>query len=148
MRRARDPTAGRADRRTAARMQETVNAHLAALGQVGDCGAVLADDVTLTMMETGEITRGRAAVAALLDYLHRQAFAAPPIVSSLATGSDRVMIEAEFAGPHAGEFAGILPTGRRVRVPYVVAYDLDAGEIEAMRLYLPMDSLVRQLRDT
>ena len=38
----------------------------------------LIDDVALTIIETGEVTRGRAAVAALLAYLHRSAFAAPP----------------------------------------------------------------------
>ena len=35
-----------------------------------------------------------------------------------------------------------------VRLRYAVAYDLGADTISAVRLYLPLDALVRQLRDT
>lgn len=148
MGRARDPTAGAGDLEAASRSWATVNAHLDALRGAGDCGTALTRDVVLTVMETGEVTRGRAAVAALLAYLHRSAFAAPPAVATLVAGAERAMIEAEFAGLHTGEFAGIPPTGRLVRLPYVVAYDLDADTIRAMRLYFPTDMLVRQLRET
>jgi predicted ester cyclase len=57
------------------------------------------------------------------------------------------MLEAVFIATHTGEFAGIAPTQRPVRVPYTVAYDLAGDEITALRVYLPMDALVRQLRD-
>ena len=147
MGRARDPTADMAKLQVAERSWETVAAHLEALGSAGDCGAELTDDVTLTIMETDEVIHGRAAVAALLTYVHRSAFSAPPVVLTLVAGSERAMIEAEFVGRHTSEFAGIPPTNRRVHVPYVVAYDLDADTISAMRLYLPMDRLVRQLRE-
>ena len=146
MGRARDPTAN-TDELGAARSRATVTAHLDALCGAGDCGTALTDDVALTIMETGEVTHGRAAVAALLAYLHRAAFAAPPAVATLVTGSGRAMIEAEFAGLHTGEFAGIPATGRRVRLPYAVAYDLGPDAISAVRLYFPMDMLVRQLRE-
>ena len=148
MGRARDPTADMGNFDAAARTRATVDAHLEALRGAGDCGALLADDVALTIMETGEVTRGRTAVAALLAYLHRSAFAAPPAVATLVAGTERAMIEAEFAGQHSGEFAGIPPTGRMVRLPYAVAYDLGADTISAVRLYLPLDALVRQLRAT
>ena len=148
MGRARDPTAHPGGPRAAARSRLTVTAHLDALCGAGDCGTALTEDVALTIMETGEITRGRAAVAALLAYLHRSAFAAPPAVATLVAGSEQAMIEAEFAGLHTGEFAGIPPTGRLVRLHYAVAYDLGEDTITAVRLYLPLDALVRQLRDT
>jgi predicted ester cyclase len=146
--RARDPTADTGELKAAARSWATVNAHLEALRGAGDCGAALTDEVALTIMETGEVTRGRAAVAALLAYLHRSAFAAPPAVATLVAGTKCAMIEAEFAGEHTGEFAGIPPTGRMVHLHYAVAYDLVADTISAVRLYLPLDALVRQLRDT
>ena len=148
MRRARDPTADSDDLNAVARSSATVNAHLDALCGTGDCGAVLADDVVLTIMETGEVTRGRAAVAALLAYLHRSAFAAPPAVATLVAGTNRAMVEAEFAGRHTAEFAGVSPTGRTVRLPYAAAYDLGVDAITAVRLYLPLDALARQLRNT
>ncbi len=150
MGRARDPTVDMANLQVAERSWATVTAHLEALGRTGDCGAELTDDVTLTIMETDEVIHGRAAVAALLTYVHRSAFSAPPVVMTLVAGAERAMIEAEFIGQHTSEFAGIPPTGRRVHLPYVVAYDLDADTdtIRAMRLYFPMDRLVRQLRET
>jgi predicted ester cyclase len=148
MGRARDPTADSDKLNAAARSSRTVSAHLEALGSAGDCGAELTDDVTLTIMETDEVIHGRAAVAALLTYVHHSAFSAPPVVMTLVAGAERAMIEAEFAGQHTGEFAGIPPTNHRVHLPYVVAYDLDADTIRAMRLYFPMDRLVRQLRET
>ena len=145
---ARDPTTATGDDAAALRTRAIITAHLAALCGVGDCGEALADDIALTIMETGELIHGRAAVAALLTYVHRSAFSAPPVVMTLVAGAERAMIEAEFIGRHTSEFAGIPPTDHRVRLPYVVAYDLDADTIRAMRLYFPMDRLVRQLRET
>jgi predicted ester cyclase len=43
----------------------------------------------------------------------------------------------DFAGTHIGEFAGIVPAGRAVRVPYSVVYDLRGGQISALRIYSP-----------
>ena len=148
MARARDPTVGLAKLQVAERSRETVAAHLEALGSGADCGATLSDDVTLTIMETGEVIRGRNAVTALLTYVHHSAFAAPPVVKTLVVETDRAMIEAEFIGRHTGEFAGIPTTDHRVHLPYVAAYDLESNAIRAMRLYLSMDTLVRQLRET
>ena len=93
MGRARDPTAEPSDLAAAARAWATVSAHLDALCGAGDCGTALTDDVVLTIMETGEVTRGRVA------------FAAPPAVATLVAGTERAMIEAEFTGRHTGEFA-------------------------------------------
>lgn len=148
MRRVRDPTAGLDNLDAAAHARATVNTHLNALSGTGDCGAELTDDVALTMMATGEVISGRPAVAALLAYLHRSAFAAPPAVLTLVAGGECAMIEAEFAGVHTGEFAGIPPTGCMVHLPYAVAYGLGPDTICAVRLYLPLDALVRQLRHT
>jgi predicted ester cyclase len=142
---ARDPTTR--ETRLRHQTEATVRSHLAGLRYSGGCGAALSDDVALTLMCTGETTRGREAVASLLTYLHQQAFAAPPRVAALLAGDHQAMIEAEFAGEHTGEFAGIAPTGRQVRTAYMAAYDLSADGIAAVRLYLPLDTLVRQLRD-
>jgi predicted ester cyclase len=57
----------------------------------------------------------------------------------------KAAIEADFAGTHTGEFAGIQPTGRPVRVPYSVIYDLRDDQISALRIYLPMSQLIEQI---
>jgi len=123
-----------------------IEAYLAALVGGDDYGVHLDADVTFTVTETGEVTRGRAAVVGLIDYLHQQAFTATAVIASTVVDDGRAMIEAEFVGTHVGEFAGVAPTGRQVRVPYSVAYDLVEDAITAVRLYLPMDALVRQIR--
>ena len=130
-----------------ARTRAVIDAYLDALVGGGDYGAHLAEDATLTAMETGEVSRGRAAVVGLIDFLHRRAFAASPVVRSVTVDAGRAALEADFAGTHVGEFAGVAPTGKAVRVPYAVAYDLAGDRIAALRLYLPTDALLRQLRD-
>jgi predicted ester cyclase len=57
----------------------------------------------------------------------------------------KAAIEADFLGTHTGEFAGIQPTGRAVRVPYSVVYDLRGDKISGLRIYFPMSLLIEQL---
>jgi hypothetical protein len=125
----------------------TMVAYLDALRTGGDYGRFFSDDVAFTLMDTGETTRGRGAVVNLIDYLHGIAFAATPQFAPPVVLEVRAMLEAVFVATHTGEFAGIAPTRRPVRVPYAVAYDLAGGTITALRAYLPMDALIRQLRD-
>jgi hypothetical protein len=128
------------------RTRATMAAYLEALVGGGNYGDYLAPDATLTMMDVGEVTRGRAAVVGLIDHIHEYAFAAKLELMTLVVDGNRAMSEAVFAGTHTGEFAGIAPSGRVVRLPYAVAYDLAGGLITALRIYLPMEALVRQLR--
>lgn len=126
--------------------ETTIVAYAAALAGSGDPMRFLAPDVTFTAMETGEVTRGLEAVAMLLDHLHRQAFTAAPILRTLVAIPGLAMVEADFVGTHVGEFAGVAATGRSVRVPFAAAFDLVDGFIVAVRAYLPLDALLRQVR--
>jgi len=56
---------------------------------------------------------------------------------NLLVDTGKAAIEADFAGTRTGEFAGIQPTGREVRVPYSVIYDLRDDQISALRIYFP-----------
>lgn len=58
----------------------------------------------------------------------------------------RCAIEADFVGTHTAHFAGEAATGRSVRVPYSVVYDLDADKIKGLRIYMPIDDLLGQIR--
>jgi len=119
---------------------------LDALAGRGGVAGWLAPAVELEVTETGEVTRGREAVAALLAYLHRQAFAATPVVRSLVVTPDLALAEVEFVATHVGEFAGVAATGRKVRVAYALACEVAGGRIVALRAYMPLDALLRQIR--
>ena len=144
MTKSRDPTGDACD--VADHTRERLRAYLDALANGGDPRAHVSDDAVLTVMETGEQYRGRDDVVAFLDYLQRRAFSAAHVVTSLHADGGHGFVEAEFVGRHVGEFAGHGPTGRSVRVPYAFSCDLDADAIIALRLYLPLDALVRQIR--
>ena len=55
------------------------------------------------------------------------------------------MLEVVFVGTHTGEFGGVAATGRPVEVPYAVVYDLRGDKIAALRIYMPVDALMRQI---
>ena len=97
-------------------------------------------------METGEEIRGRGPVRDFIVALHTQWFHAKPELKSLAVADGLVGLEALFVGTHAAEFAGIAPTGLEVRLPYSVFYDVDDGQITALRAYFPIGTLVARLQ--
>jgi len=106
---------------------------------------MMADDVVFTHMATGDEHRGPDGVRRMLDYMYRQAFDATAEIRSRIFGESQAVLEAEFVGRHIGEFAGIPGTGRAVRVPFCVVYDLEAGRITRGRVYFEMPVLMRQL---
>lgn len=68
---------------------------------------------------------------------HETVFGARVEVKNLLVDEGKAAIEADFAGIHAREFAGIRPTGRAVRVPYSVLYDLRGDKISGLRILFP-----------
>ena len=81
----------------------------------------------------------------MLDYIYHQAFDATAEFRSRICGEDQAVVEGDFVGTHIGEFAGIPATGRQVRVPLCVVYDLESGEIKRARVYFELPVLMRQL---
>lgn len=123
----------------------TMTAYLDALLSDGDFAQYLADDVVLTVMDTGQEVTGQQAVVDTIVALHQQIFKAQPELTGLIVGEGTAAAELVFAGTHTGEFAGIAPTGRSVRVPYAAFYDLADGKITAIRLFGFASGLVLQL---
>lgn len=134
------------DTATTAQTRAAMSALFAALAGRGELARCFAPEVTLTTMETGEVVSGREAVASLLDALYRVSFDTTPVIRSLVAKPGLAVAEADFYGTHAGEFAGVAPTGREVKVAHVIACAVAGRTITAMRLYLPLDALSRQLR--
>ena len=119
--------------------------YLDALVNRADFPAYFTNDVVATFEGTDQRADGRAAAGQLIRYVHQDAFDARMELKNLLTDQGKAAIEADFAGTHTGEFAGIPATGRKVRVPYSVIYDLRGGQISAVRIYFPMSQLMQQL---
>jgi len=107
--------------------------------------SMMADDVVFTHMATGDEHRGPEGVRHMLDYMYRQAFDATAEIHTRICSEGHAMIEAEFVGTHTGEFAGIPATGRKVRVPFCVVYDVQGDRITRGRVYMEMPVMLRQL---
>jgi predicted ester cyclase len=107
--------------------------------------SMMAEDVVFTHMATGDEHRGAEGARKMLDYMYRQAFDATAEFRSRICTDNQAVLEGEFVGKHIGEFAGIPPTGRSVRVPLCVVYDLEADRIKRARVDMEMPVLMRQL---
>ena len=107
--------------------------------------SVMAEDVVFTIMATGAEHHGREGVLAMLKYFYHVAFDATASTRVMLFGETNAMVEGDFVGKHIGEFAGIAPTGRTVRVPLCVVYDLDRNQIQRGRVYFEMPVLIQQL---
>jgi predicted ester cyclase len=98
-------------------------------------------------MGTDQAAHGRDQIEGMIRYLHQQAFDAHPELKCLLVDGERAALEADLVGTHVAEFAGKPATGKEIRVPYSVVYDLEGERIAALRIYMPMDTLLRQLED-
>lgn len=107
--------------------------------------SMLAEDVVFTMMGTGEATQGKEAVQGMLAYFYSIAFQAQAEEQLLLIGDGKAVFEGTFVGTHIGEFAGIPPTGKAVRVPLCIVYELEADLIRQARIYFEMGVLMAQL---
>jgi ketosteroid isomerase-like protein len=119
--------------------------YLEALLARGDFGRFFTDDVLWTTMETGEQIRGRNAVRDYIVALHTVVFDARPVVRGVAVSGDVALLEADFVGRHIGEMGGIAATGRDVKLPYCVVYDIQGERIAALRAYVPVGALMQQV---
>jgi steroid delta-isomerase-like uncharacterized protein len=107
--------------------------------------SMMAEDVVFTHMATGDEHRGPDAIRGMLDYMYHQAFDARVEERSRIIAESQAVVEGDFVGTHIGEFAGIPATGRQVRVPLCVVYDLEEGVLRRARVYLELPVLMRQL---
>ena len=97
-------------------------------------------------LELGIDISGRDAVREFIVALHTKMFDAAPELGLLVCGDHSAALEATFNGKHISEFAGVEATGADVRLPYSVFYELEGGQITALRAYFPITSLIEQLR--
>jgi predicted ester cyclase len=110
-----------------------------------DFAEYFASDVTLQLMWTDEAAHGRETVEHMIRDLHERAFDAHPELKCMLVDGERAVAEAEFVARHIAEFAGRPASGKEVRVPYTVMYDLEGERIKALRIYLSLPELLRQI---
>jgi predicted ester cyclase len=125
--------------------RKTMEQYLDALVARADYGRYFTDDVVVTVEGSDQRAEGPEAGEQLIRYMHQIAFDARPELKNLLVDEGKAAIEANFVGTHIGEFAGVAPTGRAVRVPYSVIYDLRGDQISKLRIYMPMSTLVEQI---
>ena len=119
--------------------------YLDALIKRADFSRYFASDVIATLEGTDQRADGPQAADQMIRYIHQEAFDARPEIKNLLVDDDKAAIEADFVGTHTGEFAGIPSTGREVRAPYSVFYDLRDNQISKLRIYFPLSLLVEQI---
>jgi len=108
--------------------------------------SVMASDVVFTNMATGEKHHGPDGVLNMLNYVYHVAFDADAEVRNLIFTEDKAVFEADFVGKHIGEFAGIPPTGKNVRIPLCVVYDLEKDKIKEGRIYFEVPAFFEQVK--
>ena len=107
--------------------------------------SMMAPDVVFTSMATGDEHRGPQALAGMLHYIYHVAFDARAEMKNLVVADGKAVLEADFIGKHIGEFAGVPPTGKTVRVPLCVVYDVENDQITRGRVYFEVPAFLKQV---
>lgn len=107
--------------------------------------SMMADDVTFTVMASGDEHKTPEGVLQMLQYFYSIAFEADATADNLIITDGHAVWEGTFHGKHIGEFAGIPATGKEVRVPLCVVYDVEGEQIAGARIYFEMPALMAQL---
>ena len=66
-------------------------------------------------------------------------------VTSGASCSGCGLFEASLAVNSGAPLGKPVATGKEIRVPYSVVYDLEGDQIAALRIYMSLDEIIRQL---
>lgn len=130
---------------TAMNVDETREVMVRYLGSGHTDSTVMSQDVVFRIMATGEEHRTPAGIAAMLHWLYQVAFEATAETRMLLVGAGSAVWEGTFVGRHVGEFAGVPATGKDVRVPLSVCYELRAGRIVEGRVYFETPAFLAQV---
>lgn len=108
-------------------------------------GNVMAEDVVFRVMANGQEAHGPADVLGTLNYFYHVAFDAGAEATNHIFGDRQAVWEGYFVGRHIGEFAGVPATGKEVRVPLCVVYDLQDDQIKEARIYFEIPVFLQQV---
>ncbi|HET6825236.1 MAG TPA: nuclear transport factor 2 family protein [Amnibacterium sp.] len=131
---------------TAEQVRDTVRSYLEAVGSRDGLERFLVEDVTLTVAGVPGPVRGAGAVARAVLHHYAVEFDARAEVVRIVADPRGAGTELLFVGTHVGDYAGIAPTGREVRVPLSMFFDVEDGRITAIRIYYSFEQVLEQLR--
>jgi predicted ester cyclase len=106
---------------------------------------VVTDNAVFTVMGSGKSYKGHKEIDGLLEYFYHQAFDAKAETKKMIVSDGAVVLEADFVGKHKGEFAGKAATGKNVRVPMCISYELQNDRITSAHIYFEIDSFLQQV---
>lgn len=107
--------------------------------------SMMAPDVVFTIMADGREAHGPEEVLHMLTYFYQIAFDARAESFNEIVSDGHAVWEGHFTGSHIGEFAGVPATGKEVRIPLCVSYDIKNEQIKAARVYFEIPPLMAQL---
>jgi steroid delta-isomerase-like uncharacterized protein len=114
-------------------------------GDVGECLARIAPDLTINLAELPEPQHGHETWRQGFEMM-REAF--PDLqahIEDIIAAQDKVAVRVRFRGTHAGEFLGFPATGRTVEYVSHEFYRIAGGLIAEEWICSDMATLVRQL---
>ncbi|MDH2443458.1 ester cyclase [Amnibacterium sp. CER49] len=123
-----------------------VRDYLEAIAGRQDLEPFLAPDITFGLAADEHPLRGASEVTRAVRHHYEQEFDARPEVVRLVADERSAVAELLFVGRHVGRYAGLPATGRVVRVPLAMAFDVEDAVIVAIRLYYSPEGVLAQLR--
>jgi steroid delta-isomerase-like uncharacterized protein len=112
-------------------------------GNIAAADELIAEDASITLPGVGQVNRESLQAFATA---HRSAFPDWRSTCEELVGEGEIIAERwTGTGTHQGEFQGIAPTGRYVKVPGVVFYRIAFGKITEFRGLFDGLALTRQL---
>lgn len=108
----------------------------------------VAETAVYTIMGSGFEVRGREAIGQFLNSFYTQIFDAGFEQQNVLVADGRAVIEGLVVGSHIADFAGVPASGKQVRVPLCVSYEMTDDQIVAARIYFETDALRLQVEET
>lgn len=105
----------------------------------------IADDAVFVDTATGETHEGRDDIVAWFRHKHGEAFDTDFERTHLIVDDGQAVQAGFLVGTHTGEYAGVPATGRSVRIPLAVVYEVADGYIQRALIHFGMYSFLRQV---
>lgn len=108
----------------------------------------LAESAIFYDMAQNVANEGKDAISAALNYIYQIAFDATPTTKNIIIGEGKGAIEVTIAGTHIGEFAGIPATGKNVKFPLLITYQLQKEwpyQVKEARIFMMVNYVFDQI---